>query len=110
MVEYAYFMEKVVGNSKVAATYLEAVKDFAVKAGVRELAFSTGDFSAILLTSPIAIFVVVEGEIADAKLHVRKILRELGFEKKANLDEIFELAEEIEEMPIEEVVRKMSKG
>ncbi len=110
VVEYAYFDGGIKGNSKVAVTYLEVVKDFAVKSNVRELAFSSDNFSAILLTYPIVIFVRVQGDIADAKLHARKILRELGFEKKVNLDEIFELAEKIEEMPIEEVVRRLSKS
>ena len=110
MVEYAYFDGKIRGNSRVAESYLNAVKDFVTEANVRELAFSAAGISAILLTEPVLVFVMVEGGIADAKLQARKVFRDLGFEKKADLDEIFEFAEKIEEMPIEEVIRRIGKN
>ena len=110
VVEYAYFDGEVKGNSRVAMAYIEAVRELAVNAEVSELAFSSGEFSAILLTSPIVIFVMVKGSMADAKLQARKILREIGVERKTSLDDIFELAEEIENLPIEEVIKKVGKG
>lgn len=82
VVEYAYFDGEVKGNSRVAMAYIEAVRELAVNAEVSELAFSSGEFSAILLTSPIVIFVMVKGSMADAKLQARKILREIGVQRE----------------------------
>jgi len=55
------------------------------------------------------IFVKVSENIPAAKVQARKILRELGYIKKANLEEAFELAEKIESMSFEEVVKMLRK-
>ncbi|WP_456467950.1 hypothetical protein [Archaeoglobus sp.] len=107
--EFAYFDGEIKGNSKVAVSYLGAVKDFIVESNISELAFSSNGFSGVLLKEPILIFVRVKGDISDAKLCTRKILKEFGFVKSGNLESILEFAEEIDKLPIEEVLKRMKR-
>jgi len=108
-VEFAYVGEGIKGNSSFAISYLEAVKDIVVEHNISEIAFSSNGFSGILLKSPILIFVKVEGEIPEAKFRARKILKELGFIEKRDLKSILKFAEEIDELPIEEVLKRIKE-
>jgi len=108
-VEFAYIDGEIKGNSRVAISYLEAVKDFVLESEIREIAFKYGDFSGVLLKNPVPIFVRVMGDIPDAKIHARKILKKLGFAKRDDLDNVLRFAEEIDKMPIEEVLRKLKE-
>ncbi|AAB90985.1 MULTISPECIES: hypothetical protein [Archaeoglobus] len=107
--EYAYVDGEVKGNSKVAVSYLKAIRELIEKLEVKELVFESDEYSAVLLSEPVIIFVRVRGDISAAKAHARRILRELGYLEKGNLEEVFELAEKIENMPIEEVVKMLRK-
>ncbi len=107
--EYAYVDVKVKGNSRVAVYYLEAIRDIVEKLEIKELAFQSDGYSAVLLREPVTIFVRVKGDISDAKLHARRVLKELGYLREDNLEEVFKLAEKIENMPIEEVVKMLRK-
>lgn len=60
-----------------------------------------------MIKKPVMVFVVTSGDISIAKSHIRKVLRELGFERNNDLENIFEFAEEIENLPIEELVKKL---
>jgi len=108
-VEFAYIYNGISGNSKIAESYLRAVYDLLTELGIEEVAFSTKDYSATLITKPIPVFVKVKGDIAAAKVEAKKILRRLGFYTDANIEEAFRIAEKIEKMPIEEVVRMLRK-
>lgn len=108
-VEFAYFDEGIKGNSSFAISYLEAVKDIVVEHNISEVAFSSNGFSGILLKNPVLIFVKVRGEISEAKVHARKILKELGFIKKNDLESILKFAEEIDKLPIEEVLKRIKE-
>lgn len=108
--EYAYVDGvRIKGNSNVAVSYLEAIRELVEELEVKELVFQTDDYSGALLSEPVMIFVKVRGDISLAKAQARRILRELGYVKKDDLEEAFELAEKIESMPIEEVVRILKK-
>ncbi len=107
--EYAYVDGKVKGNSRVAVSYLEAIKELVERLKIKELVFQSEGYSAALLSEPVMIFVRVEGDFAAAKVQARRILRELGYVEKDDLGEVFELAEKIENMPIEEAVRMFRK-
>jgi len=108
--EYAYVNgDEIKGNSKVAASYLKAVKELVAELEVKELVFQTDSYSGALLSEPVLIFVKVKGDISLAKAQARRILRELGYVKRDDLEEAFELAEKIESLPIEEVVRMLKK-
>jgi len=108
--EYAYIEgDKIKGNSKVAISYLEAIKEIVETLEIKELVFQTESYSGVLLSEPVMIFVKVSENIPAAKVQARKILRELGYIKKANLEEAFELAEKIESMSFEEVVKMLRK-
>ncbi len=108
-VEYAYIDGEVKGNSKAAVSYLEAVQELFEKLEVKELVFESDGYSAVLLRDPVVIFVRVKGDISLAKVHAKRILRELGYVERENLEEVFELAEKIENMSIEEVVKMLRK-
>lgn len=103
--EFAYIDGEIKGNSRVAISYLEAVKDVVLEGEIREIAFKYDNFSGVLLKNPIPIFVRVKGDIPDAKVHARKILKKLGFAKRDDLDNVLKFAEEIDKMPVEEVLR-----
>ncbi|WP_456330015.1 hypothetical protein [Archaeoglobus sp.] len=108
--EYAYVDGvRIKGNSNVAVSYLEAIKELVEKLEIKELVFQTDGYSGALLSKPVMIFVKVRGDTSLAKVQARRILRELGDVKKDDLEEVFELAEKIESMSIEDVVRMLKK-
>ncbi|WP_202319922.1 hypothetical protein [Archaeoglobus neptunius] len=108
--EYAYIVDgKVRGNSRIAGLYLMAVKEFVEKCDLEELAFSTDEYSAVLVRKPVLLFVKVGGDISEAKVQLRKILRKEGFIRNDSLEDAFRLAEEIESLPIEEVLRRVKR-
>ena len=111
MFEYAYFKESLKGNSKEMVEFLSKFRKFFETGIVRELAFTSSNFSFFAVREPILLAVRVQGDIGEAKFQALKLLKELGYVGKEtyNLDEVFKLVEKIEQMPLEEFLKEIRR-
>ncbi len=105
MTEYAYFDSIYKGNSKKAIEKLRQICDTMKAAGIEEIVVECDSEVFVAVSEPIPA-IVIANRFTEAKIFLRKLLKSLGYEQKMDLDRIFKLAEEIDKMPIEEVIKK----
>lgn len=103
--EYAYFDSLYKGNSKKAIEKLRQICETMKAAEIEEIAVECKDEVFVAVSQPIPAMVIAKS-FTEAKIFLRKLLKSLGYEQKIDLDRIFKLAEEIDKMPIEEVLKK----
>lgn len=111
MIEYAYFEEIAKGNSREMVEKISRIKKFFDSGIITELAFSSGDKSTFVVREPILVAVKVVGDIGEAKFQALKLLKDLGYVKKEvyDFEELFKLAEKVEQMSVEELIREIKR-
>ncbi|MET1124563.1 MAG: hypothetical protein ABWW66_04775 [Archaeoglobaceae archaeon] len=105
---YAYYDGMFKGNAKEAIEELKKLFEFMENSGVEEVAYERSETALFAVSKPILALVIAES-LEEARVQLRKLLRELGYLKESDLETAFRIAEEIDRLPIEEVVRRFGK-
>ncbi len=79
--EYAYYDGMFKGNSKRAVERLRELTEVMISAGIEEIVYRSGSEAVAATTSPFPAIAIVECAITEAKLAIRRLMREIGAER-----------------------------
>lgn len=109
--EYAYFDGFFKGNSKEMVESLAKLKKFFDANVLMEFAYTSNNISVFATKEPVLLIVKVSGDIGEARFQALSLLKNLGFVRKEtiNFEDAFRLAEKIEKMSVENLLRELRK-